>query len=512
MSTTDVPTAAARRGAPLHRAVARRRRLRRRQGREPRRADRRPGCRSRPASSSARRPTPRSATASGLRERLAERLDGLDVDDTAALEAAAADARAMVEREPMPAWLERRDRERLRASWRPARATPPVAVRSSATAEDTESASFAGMNETFLNVRGAERGRRRRAPLLGVAVRRAHRLLPRQARLRPGRTWTSPSSCSARSPSTRAGVMFTIDPVERRAPTGSSSRARSASARRSSRAACRPTATSSTSRRCAIVAREVRHKELVDRAARRTAARSHARARRARRPTRPVLDDDEVRAAGRARPRGSSATTARRRTPSGRSTPTATSWMLQSRPVTSTGGAAAAAPAAAQGEPLVRGLGAAPGGAQRHGAAWSPRWPTPARLAEGEVLVTHMTAPDWVPLMRRAAAIVTDSGGMTCHAAIVSRELGIPCVVGTGDATDDAARRRARDRRREPRRRARGRVAAEPVGRRPPAAAPAAAAPRRPPRRGCSSTSPSRRRSSAPRRSTSTASACCAPS
>ena len=51
------------------------------------------------------------------------------------------------------------------------------------------------------------------------------------------------------------------------------------------------------------------------------------------------------------------------------------------------------------------------------------------------MLVTHRTAPDWVPLMRRAAAIVTDSGGMTCHAAIVSRELGIPCVVGTGSGT-----------------------------------------------------------------------------
>jgi len=50
-------------------------------------------------------------------------------------------------------------------------------------------------------------------------------------------------------------------------------------------------------------------------------------------------------------------------------------------------------------------------------------------------LVTRMTAPDWVPLMRRAAAIATDSGGMTCHAAIVSRELGIPCVVGTQRAT-----------------------------------------------------------------------------
>ena len=50
---------------------------------------------------------------------------------------------------------------------------------------------------------------------------------------------------------------------------------------------------------------------------------------------------------------------------------------------------------------------------------------------DGEILVTEMTAPDWVPAMKRAKAIVTDSGGMTCHASIVSRELGIPCIVGT---------------------------------------------------------------------------------
>jgi len=49
----------------------------------------------------------------------------------------------------------------------------------------------------------------------------------------------------------------------------------------------------------------------------------------------------------------------------------------------------------------------------------------------GEILVTEMTAPEWVPAMRKAAAIVTNSGGMTSHAAIVSRELGIPCIVGT---------------------------------------------------------------------------------
>ncbi len=58
------------------------------------------------------------------------------------------------------------------------------------------------------------------------------------------------------------------------------------------------------------------------------------------------------------------------------------------------------------------------------------------RFEDGDVIVTEMTDPDWVPLMRRAAAIVTDTGGRTCHAAIVGRELGIPAVVGTGDATE----------------------------------------------------------------------------
>ncbi|MEM7081857.1 MAG: phosphoenolpyruvate synthase [Pseudomonadota bacterium] len=54
----------------------------------------------------------------------------------------------------------------------------------------------------------------------------------------------------------------------------------------------------------------------------------------------------------------------------------------------------------------------------------------------GEVLVTDMTDPDWEPVMKRASAIVTNRGGRTCHAAIIARELGIPAVVGCGDATD----------------------------------------------------------------------------
>jgi pyruvate,water dikinase len=58
-----------------------------------------------------------------------------------------------------------------------------------------------------------------------------------------------------------------------------------------------------------------------------------------------------------------------------------------------------------------------------------------ARVNAGDVLVTQMTTPEFVPAMRKALAVVTDEGGVTCHAAIVSRELGIPCVIGTKTAT-----------------------------------------------------------------------------
>ncbi|MBK0030705.1 phosphoenolpyruvate synthase [Erwinia sp. S43] len=58
------------------------------------------------------------------------------------------------------------------------------------------------------------------------------------------------------------------------------------------------------------------------------------------------------------------------------------------------------------------------------------------RIEKGDVLVTDMTDPDWEPIMKKASAIVTNRGGRTCHAAIIARELGIPAVVGCGDATD----------------------------------------------------------------------------
>jgi pyruvate,water dikinase len=104
-------------------------------------------------------------------------------------------------------------------------------------------------------------------------------------------------------------------------------------------------------------------------------------------------------------------------------------FIVQSRPITTLG------PDQHAGEVLVRGLAASPGRAT--GAVRVLRSPEEgAALKPGEILVAPMTTPDWVPVLRRAGALVTEGGGMTCHAAIVSRELGVPCIVGARRATE----------------------------------------------------------------------------
>jgi pyruvate,water dikinase len=108
-------------------------------------------------------------------------------------------------------------------------------------------------------------------------------------------------------------------------------------------------------------------------------------------------------------------------------------FLVQTRPVTAFHPRTAPTSQPA-GEVLLRGLGASPG--QASGPARVLRSVDEGlQFQRGEVLVAAMTSPDWVPFMRRAAGIVTDGGGMTSHAAIVSRELGVPCVDGTGRAT-----------------------------------------------------------------------------
>jgi pyruvate, water dikinase len=364
---------------------------------------------------------------SGLRARIAERLADLDVEDTAALARASRRVREEVEGEAIP--------DRLESHIRDAYADLaggvdlPVAVRSSATAEDSESASFAGMNETLLNVHGAE--------ALLDAVRACWSSLfgARTIYYRAKRGFGQADMDIAvvvqrQIQSTRSGVMFTIDPasgdrdrlvIEGAFGLGEAVVSGSVS----------PDRYLVAKNGLHIDRREVRRKELaivsLPGGGTETRELGEVEGRQ------PVLDDEEVREVAELGVQieehyGSPQDTEWAFDEAGEV------WMLQSRPVTTAGGEAMGGAGGERGRELVHGLGAAPGEASGSVRVISAL-DQATDLEDGEVLVTHMTAPDWVPLMRRAAAIVTDSGGMTCHAAIVSRELGIPCVVGSGEAT-----------------------------------------------------------------------------
>jgi pyruvate,water dikinase len=368
--------------------------------------------------------------ATGLRGRIEERLATVDVEDTESLERAATEVRARVEEESLPAYLAAaigKAYDRLAAD--AGDPETPVAVRSSATAEDTESASFAGMNETLLNVRGRdavlEAVRQCWSSLFGA------RTIYYRAKRGFGQADMDIAVVVQRQiESIRSGVMFTIDPasgatdrliIEGAFGLGESVVSGSVS----------PDRYVVGKQKLTTLQREVRRKELTIEPL--PGGGTRTRELGEHEAEQPVLSDEEVRSVAELGVRiekhyGAAQDTEWAVDDDG------TIWMLQSRPVTASGGRALDEPEQERGAVLVRGLGAAPGIADG-----------PVRvigelagadgLLEGEVLVTHMTAPDWVPLMRKAAAIVTDSGGMTCHAAIVSRELGIPCVVGTAEAT-----------------------------------------------------------------------------
>ncbi|OBF93821.1 phosphoenolpyruvate synthase [Mycobacterium sp. 852002-51163_SCH5372311] len=107
-------------------------------------------------------------------------------------------------------------------------------------------------------------------------------------------------------------------------------------------------------------------------------------------------------------------------------------WLVQARPITTLGHDTSEDSQKASA--LVRGLPAAPGTASGRVRVLLTTQEG-NRLHDNEVLVAPMTNPDWLPAIRRAAALVTETGGMTCHAAIVARELRVPCVVGARGAT-----------------------------------------------------------------------------
>jgi pyruvate,water dikinase len=109
-------------------------------------------------------------------------------------------------------------------------------------------------------------------------------------------------------------------------------------------------------------------------------------------------------------------------------------YIVQSRPITTIRETEERKEVIEEGKILLKGLGASPGVASGH-VKIVKETKDITKVEQGDILVAVMTTPDMVPAMKRASAIVTDEGGMTCHAAIVSRELGVPAVVGTKNAT-----------------------------------------------------------------------------
>ncbi|MGV9745793.1 phosphoenolpyruvate synthase [Rhodococcus zopfii] len=112
-------------------------------------------------------------------------------------------------------------------------------------------------------------------------------------------------------------------------------------------------------------------------------------------------------------------------------------WIVQTRPITTLDTSPVTAPSGnGDATPLLTGLGAGPGVATGRVRVLH-ELVDGKRLTDGEIIVAPMTRPDWLPILRRAGGIVTDGGGITCHAAIVGRELGKPVVVGARTATTD---------------------------------------------------------------------------
>ena len=382
----------------------------------------------------------------GLEDRIAARLEGLDVDDVNELAKAGAEIRSWVEAAPFPAELEKEIREFY--EWlKDGQEEISVAVRSSATAEDLPDASFAGQQETVLNVVGID------AVLHHMREVFASLYNDRAISYRVHKGFTHVEvALSAgvqrmcRSDKGAAGVMFTLDTesgfdqvvfvtasyglgetVVQGAVNPDEFYVHKPMLEQGKKAIVRKTLgsklikmefdTEGTS------GRTVRTIDVPDEDRRRFA----------------ITDEDVMELAKFAciiekhygRPMDIEW---------GKDGLDGKIYILQARPETVKSRQANADVQQrytlnAKGKVLVQGraigqkIGAGPVRIVSSAAEMD-------RVQKGDVLVTDMTDPNWEPVMKRASAIVTNRGGRTCHAAIIARELGIPAVVGCGDATE----------------------------------------------------------------------------
>ena len=386
----------------------------------------------------------------GLRERLRTLFADLDIEDVEGLRRCGAAARDAVLSTPLPSEI----RASVTRAWerlgeRLGR-EPELAVRSSATAEDLPEASFAGQQETFLNVRGRE------ALLQAVHACYASLFTDRAISYRAKRGYDQLAVALSvgvqpmvRSDIGSAGVIFTLDTesgfrdvVYVTGSYGLGEYVVQGVVTPDEWVVFKPTLVAG---RRPIVSRQRGSKEVrLVYAGGARSTRSEATPEPDRR--RYCLGDADVLQLA----RWGCTIEAHYSKLLGRPQPMDIEWakdgvtgelfILQARPETVHASKARAATMQVYrltGKPgAVLATGQAVG--DRIGAGRVRVVQTAAQLGAvrpGDVLVTKMTDPDWEPVMKRLAAIVTDQGGRTAHAAIVSRELGLPCIVGAGDAS-----------------------------------------------------------------------------
>jgi pyruvate,water dikinase len=405
-----------------------------------------------------------------LRERMSEVLDSLDVDDTAALDRAAKQVQAMIMDGEIPPEVEKAVRKNYKKLCEMRGETVYVAVRSSATAEDLPTASFAGQQSTFLNVHGEDdviKAVKECWASLFTARAIFYRVQNKFEHMKVGLAAVVQEMVQ----SEKAGVMFTVDPISEdmdvimiEGAYGLGEVVVSGSVT--------PDIYRVNKKSMKILTKDIAKQDwmLVKHGEKNVKAEIKEESQ-----GKQKLTDEQI--IGFAK--------LGKRIEEHYKFPQDIEWavhkdelyIVQSRPITTLksgklgeekkrpaiapiheglvppasfemsppagGGLASASssqPAAGNRgtggmNVLLRGLGASPG----IGVGKVNMIPTPEdipRMEERAVLVTDMTTPDFVPAMKKASAIVTNTGGMTSHAAIVSRELGIPCIVGSKNATE----------------------------------------------------------------------------
>jgi len=361
----------------------------------------------------------------GLEKKIFSSFENLDVEDNVALEKAADNAKTLVMKAKMPAAI----RDDIKKSYKKMGDELIVAVRSSATAEDLPDASFAGQQETFLNIKG-EAALVSSVQKCWASLYGARAIYYRAKQGFDDNTVNIAVVVQQLVHSEKAGVMFTSHPITGEPETiiegswglgeavvsGTVSPDKYVFDQRKELV----TDTYIANKKVEIIADGDHGTKIAEVSKDRQDAQ--------------VLSVGEV---AKLAMYGKIAE-------NHYGIPQDVEWgvvagtiyILQSRPITTIGKKEGKGMSQkSDAKIILKGQGAAPGIASGKVIIIRDVKDTGA-VKEGDILVTRMTNPDMVPAMRKVAAIITDEGGMTCHAAIVSRELGTPAIVGTRNATN----------------------------------------------------------------------------